>query len=343
MEVLLWMKGPKLRWSCWGLNPSTYGAILGHLKDRHDLLEKIKGCIVDSRGDPIIDTKGGLFVVRCCGFQLLVAIVCGRFGPVWCSLVAVWCCFQLLFVYVDIDNEEEGKPVADYFGLTKDTPKVLGYTGEDTKKYILDKAVTLENIKEFGEAFLEDKLKAFYKSDPIPETNDGDVKIVVGNNFDDIVLDESKDVLLEIYAPWCGHCQSLEPTYNKLAKHLRSIESLIVAKMDGTTNEHPRAKADGYPTILFFPVGKKSADPIPVDADRTVVAFYKFIKKHASIPFKLQKPAPSPASSEDSLAKQGTKTSTSDKPVSSPTSSEDSLAKQDTKTSNARAMPKMQN
>lgn len=28
--------------------------------------------------------------------------------------------------------------------------------------------------------------------------NDGDVKIVVGNNFDDIVLDESKDVLLEV-------------------------------------------------------------------------------------------------------------------------------------------------
>ena len=28
--------------------------------------------------------------------------------------------------------------------------------------------------------------------------NDGDLKIVVGNNFDDIVLDESKDVLLEV-------------------------------------------------------------------------------------------------------------------------------------------------
>lgn len=48
--------------------------------------------------------------------------------------------------------------------------------------------------------------------------------------------------LIQIYAPWCGHCQSLEPTYNKLAKHLRSVESLMIAKMDGTTNEHPRAK-----------------------------------------------------------------------------------------------------
>jgi protein disulfide-isomerase A1 len=34
----------------------------------------------------------------------------------------------------------------------------------------------------------------------------------------------------------------LEPTYNKLAKHLRSIDSIVIAKMDGTTNEHPRAK-----------------------------------------------------------------------------------------------------
>lgn len=30
---------------------------------------------------------------------------------------------------------------------------------------------------------------------------------------------------------------------------------------------------------------------ITVDVDRTVVAFYKFLKKHASVPFKLQKPA----------------------------------------------------
>lgn len=217
---------------------------------------------------------------------------------------------KLIFVYVDIDNEEVGKPVADYFGVTEDAPKVLGYAGtDDSKKYVLDGEITLEKIKSFGEAFLEDKLKPFLKSDPIPENNDGDVKIVVGNNFDDIVLDESKDVLLEIYAPWCGHCQALEPTYDKLAKHLRGVESLVVAKMDGTTNEHPRAKADGFPTILFFPAGKKSAEPIPVDSERTVVAFYKFLKKHASVPFKLQKPTSSPAS-EDSHAKQGIETTT---------------------------------
>ncbi|URD80474.1 Thioredoxin [Musa troglodytarum] len=199
---------------------------------------------------------------------------------------------KLIFVYVEMDNDDVGKPVSDYFGVTGDDPQVLAYTGnEDAKKFILEGEVTLDDVKKFAEGFLEDTLKPFYKSDPLPETNDGDVKIIVGKNFDEIVLDESKDVLLEIYAPWCGHCQALEPTYNKLARHLRGIESLVMAKMDGTTNEHPRAKADGFPTLLFFPAGNKSFEPITVDTDRTVKAFYNFIKKHASIPVKLQRPA----------------------------------------------------
>ncbi|GFP94356.1 protein disulfide isomerase-like 1-3 [Phtheirospermum japonicum] len=198
---------------------------------------------------------------------------------------------KLLFVYVDLDNKDVGKEVSEYFGVSGEAPSVLAYTGnDDARKFLLDGELTINNIKSFGEKFLSDNLKPFYKSDPIPDNNDGDVKIVVGNNFDEIVLDESKDVLLEIYAPWCGHCQSLEPIYNKLGKHLKGINSLVIAKMDGTTNEHPRAKPDGFPTILFFPAGNKSFDPITVDTDRTVVAFYKFLKKHASIPFKLQKP-----------------------------------------------------
>ncbi|KAF5959534.1 hypothetical protein HYC85_000743 [Camellia sinensis] len=205
---------------------------------------------------------------------------------------------KLIFVYVEMDNEDFGRPVSEYFGVSGDAPRVIAYTGnDDARKFVLDSDLTLSSIKSFGEDFLEDKLKPFYKSDPVPETNDGDVKIVVGNNFDEIVLDESKD----LYAPWCGHCQALEPIYNKLAKHLKGINSLVIAKMDGTTNEHPRAKSDGFPTILFFPAGNKSFDPITFDSDRTVVEFYKFLKKHASIPFKLQKPA-STQKSKDSDA-----------------------------------------
>lgn len=50
---------------------------------------------------------------------------------------------------------------------------------------------------------------------------------------------------------------------------------------------------------------------ITVDADRTVVAFYKFLKKHASIPFKLQKPTSTPKS-DNPEAKDGHEESTKD-------------------------------
>ncbi|KAL6629357.1 hypothetical protein ACP70R_029122 [Stipagrostis hirtigluma subsp. patula] len=220
---------------------------------------------------------------------------------------------KLLFVFVERDMEEVGEPVANYFGITGQETTVLAYTGnEDARKFFLEGEVSLDAIKKFAEGFLEDRLTPFYKSEPVPESNDGDVKIVVGKNLDQIVLDESKDVLLEIYAPWCGHCQALEPTYNKLAKHLRGIDSLVIAKMDGTTNEHPRAKPDGYPTILFYPAGKKSFEPITFEGDRTVVEMYKFIKKHAGIPFKLKRPdssATKTESTQSSVSTEGDKSS----------------------------------
>ncbi|CAM6108053.1 unnamed protein product [Calypogeia fissa] len=204
---------------------------------------------------------------------------------------------KLIFVHVDLDDEEQARGIIDFFGLKGDQPAVMGYETQDNKrKFLLDADITTQNVKAFGEDFLSDILKAHLKSEPLPETNDEDVKIVVGKNLDDIVLDESKDAFLEIYMPGCGHCDALEPIWNKLARRLRSVESIVIAKMDGTANEHDRAKPDGYPTLLFFPAGKKSFDPITFEGDRTLKDFVKFLKKEAAIPFTVpKKPENSPA------------------------------------------------
>ncbi len=56
----------------------------------------------------------------------------------------------------------------------------------------------------------------------------------------------------QVYAPWCGHCRNLEPEYNRLGEILKNIPSIVIAKMDGTTNEHALVQV-GF-TPCHFPI-----------------------------------------------------------------------------------------
>lgn len=48
------------------------------------------------------------------------------------------------------------------------------------------------------------------------------MQVAVAKNFDELVGDD-KDALIEFYAPWCGHCKSLEPKYDELAQKVHYI------------------------------------------------------------------------------------------------------------------------
>lgn len=105
-------------------------------------------------------------------------------------------------------------------------------------KYELTVDITTENILKFYDDYAANKLSPIYKSDPIPETNDKPVKVVVGKSFKDIVFDETKDVLVKFYAPWCGHCKSMAPIYDAFAeKMVKHNPNIVLADMDATTNE----------------------------------------------------------------------------------------------------------
>jgi thiol-disulfide isomerase/thioredoxin len=74
------------------------------------------------------------------------------------------------------------------------------------------------------------------KSDPVPETNNEPVKVLVGKTFKSMVLDNEKEVLVKFYAPWCGHCKNLAPHYDEAAKRLLVNENILLAKIDSTGN-----------------------------------------------------------------------------------------------------------
>lgn len=85
----------------------------------------------------------------------------------------------------------------------------MGDSGE-VKKYNYEGEITADGLKQFFIGFSEKTLRPFYKSEEIPAANNEPVKVVVGKTFNDIVLDETKDVLVEFYAPWCGHCKRVK-------------------------------------------------------------------------------------------------------------------------------------
>ena len=121
------------------------------------------------------------------------------------------------------------------------------------------------------------------KSQAVPKKSPGPVTVVVGSTFEKLVLDNSKDVLIELYAPWCGHCKQLAPIYRDLAKRFKDVKKLVIAKMDATANDSPDPyTASGYPTIYFAPAGKKTS-PISYSGDRSLKDLEKFIRDHATV------------------------------------------------------------
>ena len=60
----------------------------------------------------------------------------------------------------------------------------------------------------------------------------------MAKNFDELVTNTDKDVLIEFYAPWCGHCKSLAPKYDELGEKMAQ-EAVEIVKMDATANDVP--------------------------------------------------------------------------------------------------------
>eukprot|EP00746_Dinoflagellata_sp_MGD_P008615 gnl/MRDRNA2_/MRDRNA2_117261_c0_seq1.p1 gnl/MRDRNA2_/MRDRNA2_117261_c0~~gnl/MRDRNA2_/MRDRNA2_117261_c0_seq1.p1 ORF type:complete len:447 (+),score=87.58 gnl/MRDRNA2_/MRDRNA2_117261_c0_seq1:158-1498(+) len=173
-------------------------------------------------------------------------------------------------IYTDTNQFRDA--IENMLGVSEFPAIVVHKKAGDKKKFIHDGPMDADKIIEFVSAVEAGKVDPKLKSESEPERNDGPVKVVVGTTLKQMVFTEDKDVLLQIYALWCGHCKKLEPEFVKVGK--KAIKDgisdiLTVAKLDGTANDSPVDSIawTGFPTIYYVKAGSK--EPLRHEGERT--------------------------------------------------------------------------
>lgn len=171
---------------------------------------------------------------------------------------------------VDVDTHKSfggrfginGFPTIKYFGANKKNPVNYeqGRTANDIVKFALQKVNEVVQERLGGKSTGSNSNNQSNKSGASGSGSgsDKDVIVLEDSTFDKEVYGSTDMWLIEFYAPWCGHCKSLEPEWNKAATELKG--KIKVAKVDATANNQlsNRFGVRGYPTIKIFPPGKKS-------------------------------------------------------------------------------------
>ncbi|WFD20523.1 protein disulfide-isomerase [Malassezia caprae] len=107
----------------------------------------------------------------------------------------------------------------------------------------------------------------------------------------DSVVGKSTGVLVEFFAPWCGHCKRLAPEYEKLADAFAGKkDKVIIAKVDGDKNRDlaNRIGLQGFPTIKYFPPHSETG--IDYENERTAEALAAFLTQKTSVQGHIEPP-----------------------------------------------------
>eukprot|EP00258_Populus_trichocarpa_P001734 XP_002300980.2 protein disulfide-isomerase [Populus trichocarpa] len=181
----------------------------------------------------------------------------------------------LVFLLGDV---EASQGALQYFGLKEDQVPLIVIQTTDGQKYLKPNLVS-DQIAPWLKEYKEGKVPPFKKSEPIPEVNDEPVKVVVADSLDELVTKSGKNVFLEFYAPWCGHCQKLAPILEEVAISFQSDADVVIAKLDATANDIPSDTYDvkGFPTIFFRSATGKL---VQYEGDRTKQDIIDFIEKN---------------------------------------------------------------
>ena len=82
------------------------------------------------------------------------------------------------------------------------------------------------------------------------------VKKIEEKDFNEVIKNKDKKVLVDCYADWCGPCRMLSPIIDELAEEIDSCE-FYKLNVDEAENISREYGIMSIPTILIFKDGKE--------------------------------------------------------------------------------------
>ncbi|XP_074538670.1 protein disulfide-isomerase A2 [Halichoeres trimaculatus] len=194
--------------------------------------------------------------------------------------------FDGKMLFISIDVIDALSHVLKYFGVSgADVPTARIINMGTEKKFAIPSGdLTPKSLEKLCQEVIDDTAQPYFRSEEIPEDWDKEpVKVLVGKNFDSVTLDPTKNVFVEFYAPWCGHCKQLAPIWDQLGEKYVDRDDIIIAKMDSTANEVADVKIASFPTLKYFPAGENK-EAIDYTGKRDLETFSKFLDSGGVLP-----------------------------------------------------------
>lgn len=86
---------------------------------------------------------------------------------------------------------------------------------------------------------------------------------------------------IKFFAPWCGHCKRLAPTWEELGKKFFGNDNVNIVKVDCTLTSSKQLcndqEVDGFPTLFLYKDGQKVSE---YNGSRTLDDLYEFVMNH---------------------------------------------------------------
>ncbi|MBQ9944178.1 MAG: thioredoxin [Clostridia bacterium] len=95
------------------------------------------------------------------------------------------------------------------------------------------------------------------------------------NNFEELVLNADKPVLVDFWAPWCMPCRMLAPTIEEIAEEAEGKAYVGKVNVDEEAELAIKYGVRSIPTLLFFEKGQLVNRMVGVqDKEDIVTALY---------------------------------------------------------------------